>query len=232
MAASAAPPTQDGPVTTTGKKCRLLDLICGPIDHNQPGGATKTQKNKTATRCLQGCDDNRLPAPSGKSCPLSIWTNQMENRSGTARGPVSTKQPNTNTSWVNFFHSPSGQTCPGLVTKWKPTDLGETRGGAQQATEEQHRLVNPSHFPSAPHCPGLVVKWKIDHRGECGPTPKELAQRIPLANPSSSTTFHTLGPTNDPDHHQTLVTLPSLKQTQAQRQCLGVTQVKTCPTKN
>ncbi len=157
MAASAAPPTQDGPVTTTGKKCRLLDLICGPIDHNQPGGATKTQKNKTATRCLQGCDDNRLPAPSGKSCPLSIWTNQMENRSGTARGPVSTKQPNTNTSWVNFFHSPSGQTCPGLVTKWKPTDLGETRGGAQQATEEQHRLVNPSHFPSAPHCPGLVV---------------------------------------------------------------------------
>jgi len=35
--------------------------------------------------------------------------------------------------------------------------------------------------------------------------PKELPQRIPLANPSSSTTFHTLGPTNDPDHHQTLV---------------------------
>jgi hypothetical protein len=28
------------------------------------------------------------------------------------------------------------------------------------------------------------------------------------------------------------VTLPSLKQTQAQRQCLGRTQVKTCPTKN
>jgi len=26
VAASAAPPTQDGPVTTTGKKCRLLDL--------------------------------------------------------------------------------------------------------------------------------------------------------------------------------------------------------------
>ncbi len=62
----------------------------------------------------------------------------MENRSGTARGPVSTKQPNTNTSWVNFFHSPSGQTCPGLVTTWKPTDLG---GNARRGPANNRRTT-------------------------------------------------------------------------------------------
>ena len=232
MAASAAPPTQDGPVTTTGKKCRLLDLICGPIDHNQPGGATKTQKNKTATRCLQGCDDNRLPAPSGESCPLSIWTNQIENRPGTARGPVSTKQPNNNTSWVNFFHSPSGQPCPGLVTTWKPTGLG---GNARRGPASNRRTTPLGEPVPLPICTTLSrpcgqmenrPPWRVRAN------PKRTPTKNSSCNPSSSTTFRTLGPTNNQDHHQTLVTLPSLKQTQAQRQCLGGTQVKTCPTKN
>ncbi len=46
MAASAAPPTQDGPVTTTGKKCRLLDLICGQLTTTNQAALPKRKKTK------------------------------------------------------------------------------------------------------------------------------------------------------------------------------------------
>ena len=92
----------------------------GPIDCNQPSCVSKRQKNKTTTRCLRGCDGNRVPTPSGESCPLSIWTNQMEFNLGRHAGRC---PPN------NWTPAPPGELVPlsiwanlsGLVTKWKPT---------------------------------------------------------------------------------------------------------------